>query len=68
MSKYQLSVKTLGKYQLSVNPIQTLLHAFFVSYIAGVNILIISSQNELWDEKKIKRILFQFCKQYLQYR
>ena len=41
------------------------LRAFFVLFIAGVNILI-SSQNELWDEKKIiKRRLFQFCKQDL---
>ena len=28
MSEYQLSVKILGEYQLSVNPIQTLLVGF----------------------------------------
>ena len=36
--------------------------------MAGANpLIIISSQNELWDEKQIKRRFFQFCKVYLIY-
>ena len=36
------------------------LHAVFVLYVAGVNTLMISSPNELWDEKQLREDNFSF--------